>query len=438
MMKYIMLFILLGAVLVSNCFAQAATDTTGNFSVHFQQTVINQLHPGFQASYTGPNSLHTEYESETSLTTTLFLGMRLAKSLELYFDPEVSGGSGISGAVGLAGFSNGETFRIGDPKPALYPARYFLKYTSDLGHVADDVVEDAPNQLAGKRSSECFTLILGKFGIADYFDNNEYSHDPRQQFLNWALMNSGAWDYPADTRGYTAGLIAIYTTPVYTLQFSAVLVPVRANGLLMDSRIGKAHGLALEYDRRYHLSEQPGEAGVLIFYNKARMGSYSETLETPSEGMDIVNSRRYSREKYGFALSVSQQLTDNSGCFLRASWNDGKTETWVFTEIDHSLALGYVARHLLTPRIGDEAGISEVINGISSDHRDYLANGGMGFMIGDGRLNYANECITEMYYKIPVNSFISLSVDYQFVQNPAYNRDRGPVNIFGVRVHTEF
>lgn len=418
--------------------ARNPADSSDIFSIHFQQTVIDQLHPGFQAAYTGQNSLRTGYESETSLTTTLYLGMKVCKSLELYLDPEVSGGSGISGAVGLAGFSNGETFRIGSPKPTLYPARIFARFVYDIGEKSDLMIDDSPNHVATMHSSEYVSLTAGKFGIADYFDNNDYSHDPRQQFLNWSFMNSGAWDYPADTRGYTCGVIAAYTNSCYTLQLGAVMVPERANGLLLDINVAKAYGLVAEYDRNFQFFTYATKIGTLFYINKARMGSYAETISTAADSMDITNSQRYSREKLGFAISASQPLSEQSGCFLRLSWNNGKTETWAFTEIDHSLALGYVCKKMFSPKINDEVGTAIVINGISSDHRSYLANGGMGFIIGDGRLRYANEIINEYYYKAALNPFLTVSADYQFVANPAYNADRGPVHIFSIRVHTEY
>jgi high affinity Mn2+ porin len=365
------------------------------------------------------------------------MGLKLFNGLEAYVNPEISGGSGISGAVGLAGFSNGETFRIGSPKPALYPARMFLKYTLNLGDNNDDTIEDKANQLQGKQSKENFTIILGKFGIADYFDNNDYTHDPRTQFLNWSLMNSGAWDYPADTRGYTWGFTLIYNNPSYTIQFAGVMEPLNANGLVMDQNISKAYGLAFELDKDYSLGGMDGTARFLLFYNKARMGSYSETIHTPSYNMDIIQSRMYGRSKHGFAMNISQKVSKNIGGFSRISWNNGKTETWAFTEIDHSIAVGGVYNGIIKGRNNDELGLAFVANGISNDHKNYLSDGGYGFIIGDGALNYSYEMIFETNYKIQLNKFLTLTPDYQFVMNPAYNKDRGPVNIFALRLHSE-
>jgi high affinity Mn2+ porin len=434
----IKIFFLLIVFIIKAAFAQELIENNPDINLHFQQTVVTQGHPAFQAKYSGANSLDTAAESATSLTTTLFLGLRLYNNLELYVNPEISGGTGISNAIGLAGYSNGETFRIGNPKPALYPARLFLKYTLNLDNQNMDSLSDDANQLKEMQSKQNFTFIIGKFGIADYFDNNDYSHDPRVQFLNWALMNSGAWDYPADTRGYSWGFALMYNDPSYAIQFAAVMEPLNANGLVMDTHINKAFGLALEFDKNYSILGEDGTARLLLFQNKARMGSYREALDNPAYNMDITQTEMYSRNKYGFAFNLSQKINDNSGCFLRVSWDDGKTQTWAFTEIDQSIAAGYEDNGIIKARNNDVLGAAYVINGLSADHREYLAAGGYGFMIGDGQLNYGYENIFETYYKIQINNFLILTPDYQFVLNPAYNKDRGTVNIFAIRAHIEF
>jgi high affinity Mn2+ porin len=432
------IFFLITIFFVKTSFAQELIQNNSYINLHFQQTVITQGHPTFKVKYSGINSLNDEAETATSLTTTLFLGIRVYNNLQLYFDPEISGGAGISGAVGLAGFSNGETFRIGNPSPTLYPARLFVKYIFNIDKADMDSLNDDENQLKGLQSKKNFSIVIGKFSIADYFDNNEYSNDPRTQFLNWALMNSGAWDYPADTRGYTWGFAIMFNSPSWAIHFAAVMEPQSANGLDMDTHLNKAFGLVLEFDKNYFLFGKNGTARLLLFSNKARMGSYSETLNNTFYNMDITQTRRYSRLKYGFAFNLSQKINENFGGFLRASWNDGKTETWAFTEIDHSVAIGLVDKELFNSKFNNELGIAYLINGISNIHRKYLANGGHGFIIGDGKLNYGYENISEIYYKIQLTNFLFLTPDYQFVLNPAYNKDRGPVNIFSIRTHIEF
>jgi high affinity Mn2+ porin len=230
----------------------------------------------------------------------------------------------------------------------------------------------------------------------------------------------------------------MYNNPFWTVKIAGIMEPKTANGLNLDAHLNKAFGLAFETDKNYSLSGMQGTARFLIFLNKARMGNYQEALNNPLYNLDITQTEVYSSTKYGLALNLSQKFSNTIGGFLRLSWNDGKNETWAFTEIDHALSCGVVIDHLIKGRNDDQFGIALAINGISQDHRNYIAAGGLGFMIGDGKLNYGNEIIVESFYKLQFASYISISPDYQFVINPAYNKDRGPVHIFGIRVHTEF
>jgi high affinity Mn2+ porin len=433
--KYSVILFFLSSYL---CFGQSENaDTLQNYNLHFQQTVIAQGHPAFYAKYSGVNSLNPYSESATSLTTTLFLGARLWSGASIYLNPEVSGGAGVSGAIGLAGFSNGETYRIGNPKPTLYPARLFIRQIFNLSGELKEV-NDQPNALKDYTQEENITVTLGKFGISDIFDNNSYSHDPRTQFMNWALMSAGAWDYPADTRGYTWGAVCEYNHFDWALRIAAVMVPKTANGLEFDPNINKAYGLAMEGERSYLINNHKGTTRFLLFFNKADMGSYSETINNPVYQMDITQTRNYSHTKYGFSINSEQEINDYSGVFFRLSWNDGHNETWAFTEIDRSISAGYVINGNPWKRDNDQAGLALVANGLSSDHRNYLADGGHGFMIGDGALNYSPETITELYYLTKVIDNIFVTGDYQFVLNPAYNADRGPVHLFAIRLHVEF
>jgi high affinity Mn2+ porin len=405
-------------------------------SLHFQETTVTQGHPSFDAPYSGTNSLLPEAETKTSVTSTLFGGLRLWKGAEIYLNPELSGGSGLSGAVGVAGFPNGETFRIGSAEPVIYLARLFLRQTFDLGD-DEEPVAPGPNQLGGFRSSERITVTVGRFGIADIFDTNRYSHDPRTQFLNWSLMNSGAWDYPADTRGYTWGLALEYALGIWRIRGAAVLVPRVANGLEFDSNLGKAHGVALENELHYDLGGREGVARLLLFLNDAHMGDYDEAVRT-THPPDITATRAYGRSKYGFAVSADQDVTDELGAFARLSWNDGRNETWAFTEIDGSVALGAVTTGAQWKRPADTLGGAVVLNAISAPHQRYLGSGGYGFIIGDGALNYGFENVWEAYYRLQLTPAIAFAADYQFIVNPAYNRDRGPVQVAGLRAHIEF
>lgn len=400
---------------------------------HFQLTTVTQAHPSFAAAYSGRNSLSPDSEHETTITSTLFLGARLWKGAELYVNPELSGGSGLSRAFGVAGFPNGESFRVGDPQPHVYLARLMLRQTIAAG-TEMEAVADKANQLGGRRPVRRWTFTLGKFGVTDVFDDNEYSHDPRTQFLNWADWTPGAWDYPADTRGYTWGVAVEYDAESWAARLAAAAEPREANGLAMDRDLRHAYSLMGEIDRQYELSGQKGEAKVIVFYNRARMGSYREALlKAQGQTPDITATRRVGRSKWGLVLNVQQALGKSAGLFLRGSWNDGRNEAWAYAEIERSVTAGGAWK----ARPGDEAGIAFIVNALSQEHRDYLAAGGYGFMIGDGRLRYGLETIAEAYYAALLHAHLWLTADYQFVQNPAYNRDRGPAHVFGLRLHAE-
>jgi high affinity Mn2+ porin len=289
------------------------------------------------------------------------------------------------------------------------------------------------------QDSRRLTLTAGRFGVADLFDDNAFSHDPRTQFLNWALMSAGAWDYPADTRGYTWGLAADYTVEgVWSLRAAAVLVPKQANGLEMDTEVKQAEGLVAESEWHYSLGPRRGAARALVFLNRARMGNYDQAIAAAAgTEPDITSTRRAGRTKYGLAVNAEQAITPELGAFIRLSWNDGKNETWAFTEIDHSAAVGVVERGTPWLRPDDELGLALIAQGISTPHRRYLAAGGLGFIIGDGALDYGAEGVLEAYYRLALTRLVAFSPDYQFVLHPGYNTARGPVHVFGLRMHVE-
>jgi len=417
-----------------------STDSARRTSLHFQTTVIDQGHARFHAPYSGPHSLLPAPDSAASVTATLFLGLKLRPGTELYLDPELAGGRGMSNTEGAAGFPNGEIFRVGDPRPAISIARIFLRQTIGFGNERESVA-DGQNQISGAAAARRLTVVAGRFSVADYFDNNAYSHDPRSQFLNWALMNSGAWDYPADTRGYTWGAMAEYHAPAWALRAAAVAEPEVANQLELDRRIGRANGFAIEGERQLRWGDRKGTARLLAFFNQARMGSYDEAValaQRTGAAPDISLARAYGHTKYGFTSSDDLELAENLGGFARLSWNDGQNESWAFAEIDQSAAAGLDWKPASWGRPQDAWGVAEVVNGLSGAHRRYLSAGGRGFMLGDGALHYGPEMLTESYYRWQALAHLAVSPDAQFVINPAYNRARGPVPIWGVRVHAEF
>ncbi len=430
-------------------FAQQANDTIKKnkeekWSYHFQFTGVMQGHPSFHAPYAGPNSLSSEKESAFSVTSTFYLGRKLWKGASVYFNPEIAGGSGIGRTLGIAGFTNGECFRVADASPALYSARLFLRQHIALGQSDMETAESDANQIGGEKiPSSRITITAGHFSIADVFDNNSYSHDPRTQFLNWGLMNNGAWDYPANTRGYTNGFIVELIKPGWAVRVSETMVPKKANGPQMDENIGQARGETVEFEKRIGIKKHKGAVRFLAFRNLSHSVSYQNTIALYTSGIDTtlnVNSPSvYGGQKYGFALNADQELTDDIGMFARASWNDGKSSTWAFTEIDQSASIGISIKGSKWKRPDDVIGIAGLINGISSDHADFLNYGGYGFMLGDGKLtHYGGEKIGEIYYSIKLADTFWLSADYQYVMNPAYNRDRGPVNVWAFRGHVKF
>ncbi|MES2426822.1 MAG: carbohydrate porin [Bacteroidota bacterium] len=436
-MKKLLLSLLISLVAANVGLAQDTTKRE-RFNFHFQQTIITQYKPAFSAKYSGDNSLLTGIETESSITSTLFGAARLWKGAQVFFNPEISGGAGISKTLGVAGFPNGETFRVGSASPAIYIARLYFTQNFEWGK-DKDTIEAGPNQLAGLKSKRYFAISAGKFGMADFFDGNEFSHDPRTQFMNWSLMDNAAWDYPANTRGYALGATAELGQPDWTLRFAFTLSTTEANGSVWDQKIGKANTQTLEFEKRYTLNGQKGTVRVLGFLNNDKMGDYNKSIALSPVAPNVDTTQAYGRHKYGFGISADQYLTKDFGVFAKVSYNDGHTQTWYFTEIDQSVSFGAQLAGTSWKRKDDVLGLAFVGNGISPQHRNYLAAGGYGFLIGDGKLNYSTEMIAELYYKLNAyqNKFF-LSPDYQFIVNPAYNKDRGPVHVFSIRAHIEF
>lgn len=424
---------------------QAQTDSSLRnhpWNFHYQSTVISQQHPAFPSKYSGANSLDPTSEFHTSISSTLYFGWRLWKGAEAYFNPELSGGEGFSRTTGVAGFPNGEVYRVSDPRPHVYFARLYFTQVIPISHVYQPVSDDL-NQLPGRLSERYISFTAGRFSVMDFFDDNTFSHDPRTQFFNWALMGNGAWDYAANTRGYTYGMVLQYVEPQWALRSAFVLMPTHANGSVMDFNLARSGSQFIEYDRNYSLSGNAGTVRLIAYLNRAtHMGSYAKAIEwgvIHASPPSIDSVAGTGRSKFGFGINVEQKLGNNTGLFFRAGWNDGRNETWAFTEIDRTATLGIVLNGLLWRRKDDRMGLAQIINGISTPHRNYLEAGGYGFIIGDGALNYKPEMITELYYSFVISgSNMSLSPDYQLILNPAYNRDRGPVQSFGMRMHIEY
>ncbi len=411
------------------------------YTFHGQTTIIPQFTGDFPSPYQGPNSFRSGRDVETSYTGTLFTGVSLRPGTEVYFDPEVAAGSGLSAVTGLGDPPNGETPRVSSPAPSPYIARLFLRQTVGFGGPREDVA-DGPNLVAGQIDVNRLTLTVGKYAANDIFDNNTYAHDPRSQFQNWALWEDTAWDYPADTKGYTEGLTLELNGPDQTVRYGIFREPRAANGGELDNDYGRAYAQVAEYERRYKIGGRVGVVRPLAFFNYAHMGDYRDAIDAAAGGgaahPNVMATRSYDHPKYGFGVNVEQALTDDLGLFGRAGWNNGQSETWAFTEADRHLSLGLSLKGSAWQRPGDVVGVAGVMSGLSRDHRDYLAAGGLGFELGDGRLNYAPEEVIEAYYLVTVTKNLFLTLDYQFIDHPGYNADRGPVSVGAFRAHIEF
>lgn len=418
-------------------------DSVANWTLHAQLTAVYQYHPAFRSAYSGINSMNSNAEGALSLTTTIFAGRKLWKGAAVYVNPELAGGSGLSHTEGMAGFPNGEIYRVGNPTPTPFIARAYLQQIIAFKHSDSDVQESDRNQLAGKIPASRLVISLGKFGISDFFDANTYSHDARSQFLNWSLMASGAWDFPADVRGYTYGLVVEFIKPMWAIRAAVVAEPKVANGAVLDYHIDKANSETIEGEKRWKVIGHLGVIRATGYLSLTKAPKYRDATTAMINGdsslekiiAGSLEGTSYGGVKYGFGVNAEQELTDYLGVFFRANWNDGHTATWAFTEIDNNLQLGMNMKGKLWKRPTDNWGVAIVTNGISKDHRDYLRAGGHGFIVGDGGLNYARENILETYYRAQIASFLSITLDYQFAINPGYNKDRGPVHIIGARIH---
>ena len=405
-----------------------------------QVNLITQAHPGFESPYSGPNSLSAGAQARTSYVATLFLGARVTHTTELLFDVESAGGRGIGDALGLGGFTDLDVVRNPSLGPAPYIARAMVRQIIPLS--SEEVDEHRDNlHLAGKVPMRRLEVRAGKFGTADFFDTNSYGSDSHLQFMNWTVDNDGSYDYAADTRGYTLGAILDYEEPRFGVLFGAMLMPKIANGPDYDFDIRHSHAENLEIDVRESIAERAGVVRLIGYVNHADMGSYREAISAYQLGVDPVPDITAHREqgaiKYGASVNLEQTLQGPLAAFARAGWNDGRTESFAYTEVDDTLELGLHLDGAVYGRALDSSGLAFVTNGLSADHREYLALGGSGFILGDGRLNYARETIAEGYYTASLNHGVYAAIDGQFVGNPGFNHDRGPVWVGSLRFHLE-
>ena len=417
--------------------AAAAED----WNFHGQFTNVTQWHPAFDSPYRGSNSLDSGNYGRETADVTLFVGARLWGGATAYVNPEIDQGFGLDGTLGIAGFPSGEAYKVGARNPYFRLPRAFVRQTIELdGKGAPATLVDSANQLAGSLSADNLIITVGKFSVVDIFDTNQYAHDPRADFMNWSVVDGGAFDYPADAWGFTYGAAVEWTHAWWTLRGGAFALSKIPNTKDIDGRF-QQFGIIAEFEERHQCYGLAGKVKALAFLNRGRMGSYADAValgERTNSSPDTALVRHYA-SRPGLVLNLEQAIGEDAGVFSRASYNTGSMEAFEFTEIDKSLAVGTSMHGTRWGRGDDVVGIADVWNGISNDARRYFDAGGMGILIGDGRLpNYGLERILETYYAARVAGAVTVSADYQFVRNPAYNRDRGPVSIFGLRLHAEF
>jgi high affinity Mn2+ porin len=419
---------------------------TEGYWISGQANVIFQWHPAFPAKYSGTNSFPSDAQSATTHVVTLYTGFEVTSTTEFFADFEYATGGGIGNAFGLAGFTNLDAVRTvsGAQLPTTpYLARLMLRQIIPL---SDERVEADRDEfhLATSLPVRRIEFRIGKLDLADFFDLNTWGQDSHLQFLNWTVDNNGAWDYAANTRGYNDGIILEYDDHWWTVRFAETLEAKKANGINLDADVARARSENLELEARGKLiAHRAGTVRLLSYLNEADMGSYREAIDEFLAGPrtsppNIIDTRQQGRHKYGFGLNFEQAITNDVGVFGRLGWSDGHNESWAYTEDDRTLEVGGFASGSAWNRRNDRAGVAFVANGISAVHQQYLALGGLGFLLGDGALTYGPEKIVEGFYTVHVWSGFFASFDIQHINNPGYNQARGPVTVPGLRLHVDF
>ena len=414
-----------------------APPDSDNFNLHGQTTLVSQYAFPFRAPYSGQNSLAPNAGRET-WDLDLYLGWRPWKGAEIWINPEIDQGFGLSGTFGVAGFPSAEAYKVGSAYPYARIPRAFLRQTIDLGGDVQKV-DAGINQFAGSQTADRLVVTVGKFSVVDIFDSNRYAHDPRGDFLNWTLVNTGAFDYAADAWAFTYGAAVEWYTGQWTFRAGIFDGPVVPNSTDLDPTFGQFQMVG-EIERRYELWGQPGKIAVTGYLTRARLGNFADAVQlaaltgTPA---DISAVRTYT-SKTGIAANMEQQILPGVGLFARAGYTAGNLEAYAFTDDDLTVSGGASLSGKLWGRPNDTLGVAGIFNTISSVHQAYFAAGGYSAIIGDGQLPHPGaEKILEIYYSLPIYSW-QLTLDYQFITNPAYNQDRGPVSVIGTRLHAQF
>ena len=425
-------------VLILACVGRIASAQDAPFYIGGQINLIAQAHGSFPARYSGPHSFRSTPEQTLSRVLTLYTGLRVPHGWEVAFDVESAGGQGLSEAFGLAGFTDLDVVRNPTLGSRPYLARLTVRKVIALSSQSVDVAT-SPLSFAPRLPARRLDIRAGKLGLVDFFDVNASGSDSHLQFTNWTVDNNGAYDYAADTRGYTYGLIVEYATPRWSVRGAEALMPAVANGLVLDWHVARARGENLELELR------PARAftlRLLGYANHANMGSYTEAIQAFRDGRDatpnIEAHRQPGRVKYGVGANLEYTLPAGVRAFGRVGWNSGNTESFAYTEVNNTAAIGGDVAGVRWGRSADRVGLAWVSNGLSASHREYLQLGGLGFLLGDGDLRYGRERILESYYTAHLWRGVSASVGGQFIAHPGYNQDRGPLLVETLRAHVDF
>lgn len=420
-------------------FEAGADQGEQNVALHAQTTFVLQGHGRFHSPYQGANSLTPDPASRETWDVTLFAGVRPWHGAEIWVNPELDQGFGLNNTVGVAGFPSGEAYKVGSTSPYLKLHRAFLRQTIALGGKRENVEADL-NQLAGPRSANRIVVTIGKFSVGDIFDANAYAHDPRGDFLNWSIIDAGTFDYAANAWGYTGGAAAEWYQGRWTVRVGVFLTSDVPNSDHIDSSFRQTQWVG-ELEERHRLLGRPGKVRVTGFVTRARMAKLDEAValaSLPGTLVDPINARHLA-SRPGVSVGLEQELTDDLGLFARAGWADGRYEAFEFTDIDRTVSGGIALKGSRWGRPADKLGIAGAVNGTSAARQRFLDAGGLGILIGDGRLPHpGDERIIEAFYDLAIGRVARLAVDYQYVTAPAYNRDRGPVNLLAVRLHGHF
>jgi high affinity Mn2+ porin len=424
-------------VLPTNFVGLSAGDRR-NWSIHGQATYVEQGYFSFHSPYEGANSLSGASQVRNTVSATIFLGRRLWPGGEIYFNPELMQGFGLDDVHGVAAFPNGEAQKSSFRYPRFNAARLFLSQTIGLGG-EKETVEDGPNQIAGKRAVSRLTITVGKFAVLDYFLVSSYAGEPRTTFLNWNAYGGGSYDWTMDKLSWTWGGLVELNQKRWAARAGYFLLPDVSNSNTFDTHIVQRGQYTAELELRYSPFDRPGKLLLFGWLSHGNMGSYSDALASPLmiPYPDITQTRR-ERTNYGFVASADQAIADALGIFLRASWSPGRVEIMGWTDCDESLSVGAALKGTRWARPDDTVGIAWVAEGLSAISRRYFGAGGMGILIGDGKLNYQPEMVLETYYAFSPVRWATFSVDYQLIADPGYNADRGPVSMVSGRLHATF